>query len=151
MWKGRNLFFKIGIIAVLIIVIIVALQQPVPATDGTVVFNNGTTFFVMIADSDTERQQGLSGRKSLGQHEGMLFVFDIPAQHRFWMKDMNFPIDIVWIDSNFTVVDITHSLSPNTFPQAFAPTLPAQYVLEIPAGSAEKFGITVGQVLVFEK
>lgn len=55
---------------------------------------------VQVADTDTARQQGLSGRVSMPVSEGMLFIFDQPGQYPFWMKDMKFPLDFIGINQN---------------------------------------------------
>lgn len=84
-----------------------------------------------IARTTESRSKGLSGRKSLPYHQAMLFVFDEPGAYGFWMKDMNFPIDIIWIDENLKVIDVTPNNAPKSYPQIFKPKSPAQYVLEI--------------------
>lgn len=93
--------------------------------------------------------KGLSGRQSLGQNQGMLFVFDKPEVQCFWMKDMNFPLDILWLDADQKVVTIKANVSPDTFPDSFCPTQPAQYVLEVNAGLANSAGVTEGTQLNF--
>lgn len=99
---------------------------------------------VELAQTTQERVQGLSGREKLASGQGMLFIFDEPDIYAFHMKDMNFAIDIIWMDEDRRVVDITHSLSPDTFPERFRPSSPAQYVLEVPAGFSQDNGIKVG-------
>lgn len=105
---------------------------------------NDAVFTVDIADTFIERTQGLSGRPSLGENEGLLFVFDQSNIHSFWMKGMNFPIDIIWINNEQRIVHIEHDLSPDTYPQSFAPEEAALYVLEINAGKAKENGISLG-------
>ena len=64
---------------------------------------------ILIADisaTHEQRTKGLSVKDALAENEAMLFVFDVEAEHRFWMKDMKFPIDIIWISSDKIVVDI---------------------------------------------
>ena len=110
----------------------------------------GNTLYTLeIADTDLLREKGLSYRPSLDTHTGMLFVFTVPGTLKFWMKDMNFPIDMIWLDADKKVVHIEHSLSPSTYPQSFGPEIPTQYVIEIPAGEAAKVGLTVGDIVSF--
>lgn len=97
--------------------------------------------FVEIADTLQLQVRGLSGRPSLGEQEGMLFVYESPQILSFWMKDMNFAIDIIWIDGNRAITGIIANISPDTFPQTFSSVSPAQYVLEVPAGWAERHGV----------
>src|SRR3989344_8940875 len=55
------------------------------------------TIFIEIADTQEKQKKGLSGRDNLPEDSGMLFVFKEEGHHQFWMKDMNFSIDIIWI------------------------------------------------------
>lgn len=89
---------------------------------------------VEIADIEEKRMMGLSGRQNLAENEGMLFVFEEPDFYSFWMKDMNFPIDIVWIGQDLKIADITENVSPETFPNVFGPKAKIKYVLEVNAG-----------------
>ena len=98
-----------------------------------------------IADTDAKRAQGLSGRETLGEYEGMLFVFPRADYYGFWMKDMRFPIDIVWIGEDMRIVGITKNVSPETFPEVFRPPLPARYVLETKSGLADTRAIEIGE------
>ncbi|MCX6719260.1 MAG: DUF192 domain-containing protein [Candidatus Taylorbacteria bacterium] len=101
-----------------------------------------------IADTDSKMQLGLGGRSSLARSAGMLFISE-PRIQEFWMKDMYFPIDIVWIDQNKKVIGIIRSLSPDSFPSVVTSGIPVPYVLELNAGKAESFGIATGTVLRF--
>jgi uncharacterized membrane protein (UPF0127 family) len=102
---------------------------------------DGVMFTVDVADTDTERKQGLSGRRFLGEREGMLFIFDKNDQHGIWMKDMNFPIDVLWISENFRIIDIERNLEPSSYPEVERSSRPARYVLELPAGSIDIFSL----------
>lgn len=105
----------------------------------------GTAEFVIeIADTPLKRQRGLSGQSTIGDNEGLLFIFPENSYPSFWMKEMNFPIDIIWLDENLFVVDITTNLDPQTYPQTFSPTQPVKYVLEIKAGTSQRKNITIG-------
>lgn len=97
--------------------------------------------WVEIADTPAAITQGLSGREKLPDDQGMLFMFERPGIYSFWMKDMHFPIDIVWIDADWRVVDISSQVDPATFPERFAPKESVQYVLEVNAGKAKEWGI----------
>lgn len=100
---------------------------------------------VEIADEPLEMAKGLSNRKSLDEDHGMLFVFAEPGQPAFWMKDMEFPIDIIWI-KNDVVIDIAPNLPvvAAEFLSTYSPKEPANYVLEVNAGFAKENGIKVG-------
>lgn len=108
---------------------------------------NGTSIEVEVVDTSETRAQGLSGREVLPEGTGMLFIFNNPGQYEFWMKDMNFAIDIVWIKEDFYIVGIEKNVSPGTFPQIFYPSQDIKYVLELPSGYTEKYSIDTGAVV----
>jgi uncharacterized membrane protein (UPF0127 family) len=99
---------------------------------------------VEIVESDEERAQGLSNREKLEDSEGMLFVFPESGYHPFWMKDMLFPIDIIWIDENLEVIAIDKNIRPNTYPQTFRPPRPAKYVLETNVHFSDTYSLREG-------
>jgi uncharacterized membrane protein (UPF0127 family) len=113
----------------------------------TSIFVGDIEIFVDIADTSVKRMQGLSGRAALTNETGMLFVFEELVRPRFWMKDMNFSIDIIWISSDKQIVGIERDVSPESFPQTFSPSEPVLYVLEVPAGWAQSNGIILGTQL----
>lgn len=105
-----------------------------------------------LAETVFERSRGLSGRQSIGSGEGMLFLFDTAEPHTLWMKDMEFPIDILWI-KNSIVVDIEESARPEPgVPDAslarYAPDVASELVLELPAGFAKTHGILIGDKVI---
>ena len=110
---------------------------------------NNATLNIEFARTDAERQKGLSGRESLASESGLLFIFELPGRYGFWMKDMKFPIDIIWIDENKKIADITANFLPLSFPQTFLPASPIKYVLEVNAFWAEKNNIKIGDTASF--
>ena len=108
---------------------------------------NGTSVSAEIADSPETRAKGLSGREVLKDGTGMFFVFDDPGSYGFWMKDMNFAIDIAWIDADLRVIGVVKGVSPDTFPQIFYPDQAVKYVLELPAGFTDKYPVDMGAVI----
>lgn len=111
-----------------------------------VVFPNAR-FSVDIADTEAKRELGLGKRETLCEHCGMLFVFDHPDRYAFWMKDMRFPIDILWI-AHGRVVSLEESVDFHDQKRIYVPNEGADKVIELPAGSAERFGIHVGDNVV---
>lgn len=101
---------------------------------------NGQEIKLRVADEPKERALGLSYFKSLSQDQGMLFLFDKPGVYPFWMKDMNFPLDIIWLkrgqDGGYRVVYVAHNVLPSSYPNSINPKMDADAVLEInpPAG-----------------
>jgi len=111
---------------------------------------------ILIADisaTPEQRTRGLSLRGTLAENEAMLFVFDAEAEHRFWMKDMKFPIDIIWISSDKIVVDIEHNLQPcylGLFCPTYEPEGDSLYVLETVGGFAGKYRVVKGTPVEFD-
>lgn len=102
-----------------------------------------------VADTEATRQAGLSGTPSLPIGVVKLFVFDEPILSAFWMKDMNYPIDIIWLDSEKTIVHVEANLDPSTYPQTFGPQTEIQFVIETPAGMAAREGMMVGRTFTW--
>ena len=115
-------------------------QYPVTIGEATVQ--------VEVADTENSREQGLSGRQGLEENNGMLFVFDEPGEWGIWMKDMLFPIDIIWLAKGGTIVTMQNNVTPATYlqnpPEVFYPSGWASYVIELPAGFLAKYNIKVG-------
>lgn len=106
---------------------------------------DGVTVTADVASSAAQQSKGLSGRTSLAADTGMLFVFSQDASTAFWMKDMRFPIDIIWINDD-TVVDLDADVPIVTSgsPPLYTPVTPVNYVLEVNAGFAAAHGIAIG-------
>jgi uncharacterized membrane protein (UPF0127 family) len=111
---------------------------------GTVKIGKNT-IDVEVAITSMAQFKGLSWRKSLEEKGGMLFVFSSPNFYAFWMKDMIFPLDIIWIAGD-QIVDISKNLPParSDFMPTYTPAEPANYVLEVNAGWADRYGIKIG-------
>lgn len=104
---------------------------------------NNVSIDVELANTPEEQARGLSGKTILPKNQGMLFLYNEPGFYSFWMKDMRFSIDIIWINRNYKIVDITKNIPPESFPNNFRPSLPAQYVLEVNAGFVDKNNISI--------
>ncbi len=107
---------------------------------------------VDLALTEAEQEQGLSGRPSLLPNTGMLFVFPSPLKPLFWMKDMNFPIDMIWITEDMKVDYIENDATPESYPATFGPGVNdgnAEYVLEVPNGFAAQNNLKVGDSIQF--
>lgn len=114
--------------------------------NNTVEINNHT-FKVEAATTPEKQQQGLSGRTSLPQDQGMLFVFEKSDYQNFWMKNMKFPIDIIFINDDLVISVVANAQPPKTDtenPQIIKSSGVANRVLEINAGLAEKYDIKEG-------
>ena len=104
---------------------------------------------VELALSKEAQTRGLSGRDGLAEGEGMLFVYSRPGRYSFWMKDMKFPIDIIWIGEDMRVVYIKESAEPASYPDVFVSGADAKYILEVNAGFSEKNSLKVGDGALF--
>lgn len=109
----------------------------------------GQDISVTVADTDAEREKGLGGKDGLAPREGMLFIFGADGFYGFWMRDMAFSIDILWLAADGAVVHIEHAVSPDTYPRSYASGSPARYVLELPAGWSQEYNVKVGDVAQF--
>ena len=116
-------------------------------TSGLLIRTPKATLSALVADTEVLREKGLSGRDSLCSNQAMLFVFDSDSMPGFWMKDMKFQIDIIWLDSNKRVVTIKSNADPAKYPEVYYPELDSRYVVEISSGLIKRLGIGVGTVL----
>ena len=106
-------------------------------------------FEIEIAKTDEERSRGLSGRDSIPENFGLLFIFEKSDEYGIWMKEMKFAIDILWITEDGKVVSIEKNVFPETFPEVFYPTSRARYILELNAGIVNKREIKIGDIVDF--
>lgn len=112
---------------------------------GHLIAPNGSKIEIQVRDTEEGRVRGLSNRQSLGLNSGMLFVFaQQSSKYCFWMKDMQFDLDIIWLNSKKEVVDVKYGARPESFPEQFCPSTDARYVLEIPAGQAAARAFVAG-------
>ena len=127
-----------------------SLQQNINNTK--VVEIGGVKVSVQVADTKETRMQGLSGVDSLSKNQGMFFVFDEAGKPIFWMKNMNFAIDIFWIE-NGQVVGIEKNVQPEPGRSdadltGYNPPTEITYVLEVNAGFADENNIEVGDSVI---
>jgi len=112
---------------------------------------NEQTYSVLLANNTRHHFIGLSNRKDLGKYDGMLFVFANRVQHTFVMRNMLFPIDIVWLNKG-EIVDIAPNIQPEPGKNEASLTpyfarLPSDMVLELVAGTVAKNGLKIGDKL----
>lgn len=105
---------------------------------------------VEIASDNLTRAKGLSDREILDKNSGMLFTFPSADYHRFWMKDMHFPLDFIWIKDNI-VVDLTQNVpypkNNDENLEIITPKEPSNNVLEVNAGKILEWNIKIGDVV----
>lgn len=108
----------------------------------------GTHDYTLVrATTSEQKQKGLGGTASLGEDQGMFFGSNRESETCFWMKDMRYSLDIIWLSSDKKVAHIEHNVAPGTYPKTFCHD--GQYVIEINAGQAAKSGIKTGQSVAF--
>lgn len=107
-------------------------------------------YHLWIADDEVERIKGLSGVESIKPDGGLLMDFETDDTWGIWMKDMNIPLDIVWLDKNKKVVYIVKQAQPEmSTTTTFTPKENARYVLELEAGAVDKAAIKPGMTATF--
>ncbi|HIM63059.1 MAG TPA: DUF192 domain-containing protein [Dehalococcoidia bacterium] len=126
-----------------------------PGAQRPVVQVGNLEFTVELAADLEKRTRGLSGRATLDAGTGMLFVFEKAERFRFWMKEMQFSLDIVWIGPSCKVVDVSENVpfpDPSTpledLPR-YSPESRAKYVLELNGGEAADLGLGIGDQVEF--
>ncbi len=126
-------------------------DEPLPLTTSHTLRVGEYVLPIEIAETPEERSRGFSGREKPLSGQGLLFVFEKSGQYGFWMKGMRFAIDIVWIDADWRVVEVTRDVRPESYPQTFTSAAPVAYVLELPTGDANLFNIDVGTKLYLDR
>lgn len=108
-----------------------------------------SSFTVEVVSDATSRNKGLSGRSELPARHGMLFMLNNSTENYFWMKDMNFSIDVLLFDKSKKVTEIHENLPVCNNCPFIMPEKPVSYALEINSGEADKCGIKVGDLFEF--
>lgn len=161
---NKNYFHEIvfsrlalSIFVIIMFGLVALFKQPMPNVINSyniegpaLVLPSGKMVATEIADTLELRSRGLSGRDSLDINSSMLFVFDKESYYSFWMPDMNFPIDIVWLDSEYKVVDVAKNVKPmselgQNNPPTYVNKEPAMYVIEFNAGFFDLHNLALGE------
>lgn len=108
------------------------------------------TLDVEIADTDSARERGLMQRTSLPEHSGMLFLFPREEERSFWMANTPLALDILFADADSQIVSIAKYTRPYS-QESVRSNAPAQYVLEVPAGFADSYGVIEGDRLTWRR
>lgn len=108
------------------------------------VYIDGTPVRVEVADTKEKRINGLSGRTQIPTNQGMLFVFEDDGAYSIWMRNMQFSLDVFWIDKDGIIVDVWENAHPSSYPQVYEPEKPARYIIETIAGFAEVYNVEIG-------
>ncbi len=111
---------------------------------------NGYKVLLALAATDEQRIKGLSSLEKLNENEGMLFLFDQPSKQGFWMNEMKFPIDIIWLDTNSRVIHTERNLEPCRIFMAchvYTPQVDSLYVIELRSGFTNDHSIKNGTII----
>jgi hypothetical protein len=140
--KNALILILAAVVVLLAVITVQVYRQSRPTDLGRITINQ-TTFHAEIAADDETRRFGLMLRKSLPEKTGMLFIFDKPDIYPFWMRNTLISLDIIFIDENRKIINIC-TMPPETDEQCRSDR-PALYVLELEAGSANRYHLEPGQ------
>ena len=126
-------------------------SQKKQETDTIKISFQDTTFTTWVSETYQEKQEGLSIFNSLGKQEAMLFIFDKTGKHSFWMKNMKFPIDIVWLDEDKKIVFLKENARPEDFPQSYGGEIDSHYVLEFAKDSITQYNMREGDYFYWKE
>ncbi|MBI4097769.1 MAG: DUF192 domain-containing protein [Candidatus Levybacteria bacterium] len=147
----NNIRLLIGAFVVIFIALIIT--SLILGQRSTKVLVNGETFTVTLAKTEKERQIGLSKTDKIGENQGMLFIFEKADYYPFWMKEMKFPIDIIYINAD-KVTTVIDNAKPITNAdgnlEVYEPAEKSDKVLELKAGTAKKHSIKKGTSVKIE-
>ncbi len=143
----RKIIAILGFVGVLLFVIVGVIDRSSDQQKSVVVFPNGTTVSIEIADDQIEREKGLAGRGSLSDSEGLLFLHNELATQTYWMKGMIIPIDIIWIKEN-SIVGFVQNAQPEDPPfTIYTSPEPVDKVLEVSVGFVDQNRLEIGDIL----
>ncbi|HPT27643.1 MAG TPA: DUF192 domain-containing protein [Bryobacteraceae bacterium] len=114
---------------------------------------DGTKIRAELVTTQSDLMRGLKYRDSLDQDAGMLFAYGKPGFYRYWMHEVKFPIDMMWLDRDHRIVQLIHKVPPCAGPAETCPVyggdFEALFVLELNAGAAMKYNLKPGMVIQF--
>jgi uncharacterized membrane protein (UPF0127 family) len=130
------------------------LARPLAAAPAVVPLTlpSGKVLKVEVMVNDEDRAMGLMFRSALPTDQGMLFIFEQSDFHGIWMKNCKFPIDILWLDDQKTVVHLEEAVPPCKAEPCpvYQPLRKASYVVELNAGQARREKAVVGKSVEFQ-
>lgn len=134
------------VLLALTLALVVLLLLPKPAK---MIELNNKKIKAEVVNKEAYLKKGLSGRQSLAADAGMLFELGNSYEGCIWMKDMQFSIDVVWLNSTKKIIDAVSDIAPSTYPNTFCPKEKAQYILEVLSGTIYKNSWKIGQQASF--
>lgn len=158
-YKQTTIMLSVGVISILFFLYFcitkldekrVSTTNPRNYLDSEIITFDDNNFTSYIAQTNQQRSLGLSVFDFLADDEAMIFTSDQDDLQSFWMKDMKFPIDILWLNSQKQIVYIAKNADPADYPETYTSDVPAQYVIELKNGSIEKYVIQIGDMFSWE-
>ena len=146
---------SVAIVASAFLVAAAFLVVFIPLTDvprfAQIDFSDESRIIAEVADTAEKRELGLSGRASMQESDGMLFLFDRRGIYTFWMRGMKIPLDFIWLRDD-VIIDLDENVAVDTeLPlKLYAPDEPVDRMLEVNAGFAARHGLSVGDALRIE-
>ncbi len=141
---------KIRLLFNALILFFISLTSALAADYTRICFPDTLCLQAEIADTDAARENGLMFREKLSESQAMLFIFPGEVLASFWLKNVKFPLDIIWLNADKTIVDIDTNCQPcRENCQSYAPRVPAKYTIEVSAGFVEKNKVKAGDKLIF--
>ncbi|MFC1722791.1 DUF192 domain-containing protein [Nanoarchaeota archaeon] len=153
--KKYNALLRVLLLGFVVIVIIIGatvLSNPTYLEQPSACFvGKKCVELVDVMDTPKKWGTGLMGYANLEPETGMLFVFDKSEIHGIWMRNMTFPIDVVWLDYNKQIIYRENDIPPcyEAKCPVYGPTGPSKYVIELPANYLDHYMITGGYVDFF--
>ncbi len=148
--KKRYTVPLIGGVLIVIFMVFFNLIYPKIASSTVYLVIGDGVFQARLATNEAQREKGLSGVDKISQEQALLMIFPDEANWEISVKDIEVPIDIVWLNSGKKVVYVVTNASSNSNNTAFTPKLAAKYVIELPAGTVEKKEIKLNRLAAFE-
>jgi uncharacterized membrane protein (UPF0127 family) len=144
----RYIVFIVFVILLVASVLFIERATPLPLNcpTGARILSLHGDVIVSMAETPDAQERGLSGHVPLLPHEGMLFRFDHPGRQQFWMKDMLFALDIIWLDANLHVLSSVSNATPESYPKIFPSPDGTQYVLEVTHGFLSTRKVEAGDI-----
>lgn len=153
----------IAIIIVVIVIILVIIYRYIPKkrwvncsfkiTDSATVlpqvkgdaFDVNTCVDLEVVSTNSARTLGLSGRKAMDKNKGMLLDFRQPGKYCIWMKDMNFALDVLWLNERYEIDQMMENVTPDTYPKSFCGPSSSRYIVEVRDGVVRLADLHIGQ------
>lgn len=142
---------SVPVVAILVLATALVLTTPNPVNASAPLTVDGKLALetLHLACTPSEQRTGLSQFDALPPRTGMLFPFSRERSTSFWMKNMDFSIDMIWIAANHTITGIESNVPLCGTDCSFTGT--GQYVLELPAGTAATHNLTMGDTVTIRK